>query len=84
MKDHIPNLEMSDLLFIANRLQYLVKKEENLTSWDQVAAHGEAELTTTILGIEKCIVLNALFESKVTQKKLKDFEKKISHLADFI
>jgi len=82
MAEKIPSLEMNELLFIANRLQYLVKAKENLSSWEDVNARGGSTLKTMTLGIEKCIVLDASYRVHHSQKLLFDLENKLTGLME--
>jgi len=83
MNYHNLNLEMDDLLFIANQLQYLIKESEDLASWDHVQKRGGSDLTTTVLRIEKCILLNGRYKPRDILQKLEGFEKKISNLSTY-
>ena len=56
------HLDQEDLLYIANLLQYLVKKPRDLQSWQDVQEQGGYELTTAVLGIEKAITSEAFFD----------------------
>jgi hypothetical protein len=82
MVEKIPSLTMNELLFVANRLQYLVKAKEDLSSWEDVNTRGGSILKTITLGIEKCIVLDASYKAKHSQKLLFDIENKLTGLME--
>jgi len=82
MVEKIPNLEMSELVFIANRLQYLVKAKEDLSSWEDVNTRGGSTLKTITLGIEKCILLDASYNAQNSQKLLFDIENRLNGLVE--
>ena len=74
------HLDQSDLLYIANLLQYLVKKENDLQTWQEVQEQEDNELTTAVLGIENAISAQAFFDPDGSDAALEKINETISTL----
>ena len=73
------HLNQEDLLYIANLLQYLVKKPRDLQCWQDVQEQG-GELTTAVLMIEKTITAEVFFEPDEADATLEKINETISTL----
>lgn len=74
------HLNQEDLLYIANLLQYLVKKPRDLQCWQDVQEQGGDQLTTTVLMIEKTITAEAFFEPDQADTTLEKINETVSTL----